>query len=170
MKHTHISSLSRDDRESIRLEAGKLFAKGIPQADIARRCKASPAAVSYWHTAWKRRGRKGLKSKGHPGFASQLTKEKRHQFKQAIFKGPLAYGYQTNLWTLPRLATVMKQVTHIRFSEVWTWHIVRELGFTPQKPQVKARERDEQAITRWKAKTLPALKKMGWETRISSSL
>lgn len=164
MKNKHITSLSREQREKVRLKAGKLFKKGVTQAEIARKFKVTPAAVNYWHKEWQEHGIRGLKSLGHPGFSSKLTEEKRKSFKQAILKGPLAYGYETNLWTLPRLAAVMKKVAKVRFSEVWTWHIVRDLGFTPQKPQVKAKERNEQAIARWKAKTLPDLKKMGWES------
>lgn len=170
MRHKHISSLSRKERERVRLKAGKLFQKGIAQAEVARRLKATPAAVSYWHTAWKKKGVRGLQSKGHTGFASKLTKEKQILFKKAIIKGPLMYGYETNLWTLSRLSAILRRVTGFRCSDVWTWHIVRNLGFTPQKPQVQARERDEKAIAEWKTKTLPGLKKMGGKTWILSGV
>ena len=170
MKNKHIASLSRKQREKIRLQAGTLFKKGIHQAEVARKLKVTPVAVHYWHKDWKADKKHGLKSKGHPGFQSKLTEEHRQAFRQAILKGPLAYGYETNLWTLPRLAAVMKKVGKVQFSEVWTWHIVRNLGFTPQKPQVKAKQRNEKAITEWTAKTLPGLKKMGWEPRVSFGL
>jgi len=49
---------------------------------------------------------------------------------------------------LPKLTKVLKKVSGFTCSEVWVWHIVRTLGFTPQKPEVKAKERDEQAIER----------------------
>jgi transposase len=170
MKNKRISSLSHKEREKVRLQAGKLFKKGVPQAEIARRFKATPAAVSYWHAKWKKKGILGLKSKGPTGFASELTQENKILFKKAIIKGPLQYGYETDLWTLPKLSAVLRKVTGFRCSEVWTWHIVRNLGFTPQKPQIKARERDEKAIAEWKTTTLPGLKKMGRKTWILSSI
>ncbi len=170
MKYIHISSLSREQKEKVRLKAGKLFEKSVSQAEVARKLKVTHPAVSYWHKAWKKRGEKGLQSKGHSGFVSKLTEKKREAFKEAILKGPDAYGYSTNLWTLPRLSAVMKKVTKVKFSEVWTWHIVRDLGFTPQKPQVRAKQRDEKAIREWKWKTLPKLKKMGLKTRIPSRI
>jgi transposase len=170
MKKKRISSLSREERERARFKAAKLFKKGVSQAEIARKLKATPAAVHYWHTAWKKRGKEGLRSKGHPGFASSLTKQDRIKFKRAVLKGPLAYGYETDFWTLPRLSAVMKKVTGIRFSDVWTWHIVRSLGFTPQKPQVRAIERDEAEIKAWKEKRLPGLKKMGSNAWVFSGL
>lgn len=170
MKNKHVSSLSHKERERVRLIGGRLFQRGISQAEVARRLKATPAAVSYWHRDWKDQGIKGLASKGHTGFASKLTKEKRLLFKRAVLRGPLEYGYQTNLWTLPRLSAVLRRVTGFRCSDVWTWHIVRNLGFTPQKPQIKARERNNTAIAEWKAKTLPDLKKMGGKTWVLSGI
>lgn len=161
MKNKHITSLSREQRERVRFKAANLFKKNMPQAEIARRLKVTPAAVNYWHIAWKKGGIKGLKSKGQPGFPSKLTPEKRIVFKEAILKGPLEYGFETNFWTLSRLSVVMKKTTGVRFGHDHTWRIVRELGFTCQKPQVRAAQRDEAAIKAWKEKRLPILKKMG---------
>ena len=161
MTTQHTSSLSRKEKEARRLKAGVLFNKGKTQADVARKCGVTTAAANRWYAAWDKGGQAALKSKGHSGFASSLTPEKRREFKKAILKGPRAFGFETDLWTLPRLAAVMKKVCKIKFSEVWIWHIVRELGFTPQKPQVKAIQRNEKAIKEWKETTLPDLKKMG---------
>lgn len=163
MKH-HSSSLSREQREKRRLKAARLFKKGIPHTQIAHRLGVSPAAVTQWRKEYRHGGVKALKSKGHPGFASQLTPKKRLLFKKAVLKGPLAHGYETNLWTLSRLAAVMKKVTDVTFSGMWTWQIMRELGFTPQKPTLKAKERNEAAIAEWKKTILPGLKKMGTKT------
>jgi transposase len=166
MKQRHKPSLSCKDKEKRRLKAGKMFDKDISQAEIARKLKVTPTAVNQWHKTWDKGGSEALKSIGSPGPESELTLEKSKKFKKAILKGPEAYGYETNLWTLPRLRSVMKKINKIDFSEVWIWHIVRDLGFTPQKPQVKAKQRNEKAITEWKEKTLPGLKKMGQEKRI----
>lgn len=166
----HISSLSREGREKARLKAGRLFSKGISQAEVARRFGATRTAALYWHRAWKKKGAAGLKSKGHPGFASRLTKEKRAKFKRAIEQGPGHHGFETQLWTLSRLAAVMKKTTGVRFGHNHTWEVVRSLGFTCQKPHLRARERDEQAIAEWKAKRLPGLKKMGGNAWIFSGL
>ncbi len=161
MKNSHKSSLSHKDKECIRLKAGKMFNKGYSQADVARKFNVSTAATNQWYQTWEKNGLDGLKSKGHTGFDSKLTKEKRQAFKKAILKGPHFFGYETDLWTLSRLATVMRKVNKLKFSEVWIWKIVRDLGFTPQKPQVKAKQRDEKKIKEWKENVLPDLKKMG---------
>lgn len=170
MKNKHTSLLSRKKREAVRLKAAKLFKKNLPQAEIARKLKVTPAAVNYWHKAWKKGGKKALKSKGQPGFPSKLIPKDRTAFKEAILKGPLVYGYETNFWTLSRLSAVMKKVANVKFGATHTWEIVRSLGFTPQKPRVLAAERDEEAIAAWKKKRLPGLKKMGPNAWVFSGL
>jgi len=166
MKKKHKSSLSRKDNEARRLKAGKIFQKGVSQADIARKFKVTPSAVKYWHDAWEKQGMEGLKSKGHPGFASRLTEENRKELKKIILRGAVKYGYSTDFWTLPRIAAVIKREFKISFSGVWVWQIVLSLGFTCQKPQVRHKERNEKAIHEWLTKTLPGLKKMGQNTWI----
>ena len=157
----HIPSLSREEREKRRAKAAKLFKQGVSHAEISRRLSVTPAAVTQWRHAYAHGGKKALASKGPAGFPSKVTPEKRKRFKVEILKGPLAHGYLTNLWTLPRLAAVLAKIVRVRYSEVWVWKIVRDLGFTPQKPQVKAKQRDEKAILGWRITTLPNLKKMG---------
>ena len=170
MKQKPISSLSREEREKARVRAGKLFEKGVSEAEVARIFRATRTAANQWHHAWEEHGMKGLQSKGHPGFESRLSPRKRLTFKKAIQKGPLSHGFPTDLWTIPRLAMVLKKATGVDFSDPWVWHIVRGLGFTPQKPQVQAAKRDEKAIAEWKAKRLPGLKKMGGNAWIFSGL
>lgn len=170
MKHAHISSLSREGKEQRRLKAGAMFKAGIAQAEVARRLRVTPAAVHGWYHAWKRTGMRGLRSKGHPGFASQLTDADRRKLKGAIVQGARTFGYDTDLWTLERIAAVMQRVTGKSFSITWTWQIVLSLGFTPQKPERRSRERDEEAIRTWQYRTFPRLNKMGRETPISAGV
>lgn len=156
----------RERREMRRKEAGAMFQRERTQAEVAQRLGVSRAAACKWHAAWHENGLGGLDSKGPPGFASALTEEGRGKFKKAILKGPLSHGYGTDLWTLNRLAEVLKKTTKVAFGPVRTWQVVRELGFTPQKPSLKDVERDEEAIADWKTRRLPGLKKMGSQTWI----
>lgn len=162
----HKFSLSRKTLECRRLKAGTLFKNGETQAEVARLLGVTPAAANQWHRAWQKCGTDGLKSKGSPGPSATLTPAKAAKIKAAILEGPRAFGYGTDLWTLERIGAVMQRVARLSFSLAWTWHIVATLGFSCQKPQTRNKERDEQAITRWKQRTFPALKKMGSNARI----
>ncbi len=143
------------------MKAGKMFARGVSQAKAARKLKVTPTAVKYWHDMWKKNGLKGLKSKGHPGFASKFTSEKKARLKKIILKGAKHYGYSTDFWTINRIMATVKKELKLSFKQTWIWMIVLSLGFTCQKPQTKSKERNEQAIAGWKVKTWPRLKKMG---------
>lgn len=164
MKQEYKFSLSREEREKRRLKAGTLFKSGCTQAQVVKKLGVAASAVYDWHSLYEAGGMEALYSKGKTGKPSRITERHRKQFKAAILKGPLKQGYDTDLWTLPRLTATLKTITKHSFSDVWTWKVVRSLGFTPQKPQVKAKERDEQAIKHWKEKRLPSLKKMGEQT------
>lgn len=100
----HSPLLSREQREKRRLKAARLFKQGVPHSEIARRLKVTPAAVTQWRKRYRQGGKSSLQSKGNSGFTSKLTPTKRERFRKAVMKGPLAHGYQTNLWTLSRLS------------------------------------------------------------------
>jgi transposase len=47
----------------------------------------------------------------------------------------------------------------VRFGQTNVWRILGVLGFSAQKPEKRAIERNEDAVRTWKRKTWPALKK-----------
>lgn len=163
MNTIRIPSRSRRDRQILerrRLAAGTLFKKGLSQAEVARRCKVSPEAARKWHAAWKNGGIRSLKSKGKPGPTATLTPWKIARIECALVKGPLAYGYHTELWTLERIRRVIKDTTGHTYGTTHTWRIMtRVLGWTAQKPETRAKERDEEGIRRWKRYVWPQVKR-----------
>lgn len=161
MKPYHTSSSSRKRLEQRRMKAGKLFQKGCTQAEIARTLRVTPAAVNQWRIVWHAHGLSGLKSKGHPGIQTALTKQKAQKLKRAILKGPRSFGYTTDLWTLERIKAIAKKEAGLSFGATWIWHTIIALGFSCQKPVKRAVERDEKAIAAWKLTAFPSLKKMG---------
>jgi transposase len=165
MKSSHISTLShKRDRTALeqrRKKAAQLFAKGRNQVDIARCCGVTPAAVNKWHKTWKRKGVAGLKSRGKPGPKPRLTEAKRTRVRNALLKGPTAFGYATEIWTLERIARVIKKVAGVPHHPGHVWYILQEMGWSCQKPETKAKERDEAAIKYWKEVTWPAIQKRG---------
>lgn len=143
------------------MQAVRLYRRGKTQYQIARQLNVSFEAVSNWAELYKKRGMRGLKSLGKPGPKSKLTEKNKQKIKTAILKGPRMAGYSTNIWTLSRLASLIRKLTRKTFKTTQTWRIVVSLGFTCQKPQTKSKERNEKTITDWKAKVWPSLKKMG---------
>ena len=74
-------------------------------------------------------------------------------------EGPQAQGYSTDLWTLPRVARVVEHVSGVHYHPGHVWRVLRGLGWSLQRPTLRARERDEEAIARWKRQDWPRAKK-----------
>lgn len=165
MKQTqHISPLShrkRDRRAERRRRAARLFGQGKTQAEVARQCGVSREASRKWYDIWKKRGNRGLVAAKKPGPESKLTETKRKNVETVLLKGPRAFGYTTDLWTLERIAVVIKKVAHIQYHHRHVWRVLLSLGWSCQKPEARARERNERTIRYWKQVTWPRIQKRG---------
>jgi hypothetical protein len=87
-----------------------------------------------------------------------------------LVKGPLAHGYHTNLWTTARIAEVITREFGVTYHRDHVGRLMHSLGWSHQKPETRAAERDEEAIARWKRKDRPRVKKTlrGWAPTSSS--
>jgi len=78
---------------------------------------------------------------------------------KALLTGAVANGFPTELWTLARVVKLIEREFGLAYSTVNVWRILREMGFSNQRPAGRAVQRDEAAIKHWRVKRWPALKK-----------
>jgi Transposase and inactivated derivatives len=123
--------------------------------------KVAPSTVTGWAEAsGTRAGRfRPSKSRGRWGRRRGLDEAQRQQLAKALRAGALAAGFATELWTLPRVGRLIQRQFGRRYSDSQVWRILRDMGFSPQRPSRRARERDAAAIAEWKKRRWPALKK-----------
>ena len=76
-----------------------------------------------------------------------------------LLKGALAWGYTTDLWTTSRIAEVIRHEFRVRFHRAHVGRLLARLGWSCQKPERRAIERDEAAIAKWKRYRWMAIKK-----------
>jgi transposase len=145
--------------EKRRLRAARLFEENVPVPEVVRRLGATRQVVYRWHQTWQAGGEAALASKGSAGPKTRLTGDQIEQITDALLKGPIAQGYKTQLWTLPRVAALIESLTGIRYHPGHVWRILGNLGFSCQRPERRAIERDEEAIRQWRRVKWPALKK-----------
>jgi transposase len=136
-----------------------MFERNMPVPEVARRLEVARQVVYRWHAAWKAGGEAALASKGAAGPKSRITPKQSRQIVDALLKGPAVQGYKTQLWTLPRTADLIENLTGVRYHPGHVWRILGNLGFSCQRPERRAIERDETAIRQWKRVKWPALKK-----------
>lgn len=150
---------SAKELEVRRRIAAKLLQQGKGICDVAGLVGASPSSVHRWKEALKRGGEDALKAKPHPGRPSRLSSRQKKRLQKILLKGPLAAGFSTDLWTCRRLAEVIERVFGVKYHPDHVWHILRLMSFSCQKPERRARERDEVAIAKWRRYRWPYIKK-----------
>ena len=81
-----------------------------------------------------------------------------------LLQGATAHGWRTNLWTTGRIAELVRREFGVEYHRDHIGRLLHSLGWSVQKPERRALERDEQAIKRWKQKDWPRIKKTprGW--------
>jgi transposase len=145
--------------ERRRLLAARLLERGVSEAEVARRVGAHRQSVNRWARQLRDGGRKALKKAGRAGRKPALTPTDLERIRGGLKQGPMAWGYHTNLWTLPRVAALIEQECGVRFHPGHVWRVLRNLGWSCQRPSGRALELDEEKIRVWKKERWPALKK-----------
>jgi len=145
--------------EQRRLKGARLLEQGLHQAEVARRVGVHRQSVSRWAGQLEEAGRAGLKRAGRAGRKPKLSEADRKRIEQGLKQGPEALGYPTSLWTSQRVARLIEQECGIRYTTTHVWRLLKQLGWTCQRPVGRALERDDEAIRRWKKQRWPALKK-----------
>lgn len=136
-----------------------LLDQGMKGAQVARTLDVSRAAVTRWRQAYEKHGPAGLAAKPHPGARPRLSAAQRRRLARLLLKGPRRHGYRTELWTLGRVAEVIATTFGVEYHPCHVWKVLRGMGWSCQKPERRARERDEEAIRRWRQEDWPRIKK-----------
>jgi len=150
---------SPETLEVRRRRAISLLDEGLGVREVARQMNCSPASVTRWRTEVRARGPDALKPRPAPGRPRLLSARQRTRLLKLLLKGAVAHGYSTDLWTLPRVAEVIDRTFGVRYHPSHVWKILRGEGWSCQKPERRARERDEDAIQKWRQARWPHIKK-----------
>lgn len=146
--------------EKRRRRAARLFKKKKKQADIARLLGVSRQSVSRWYEQWSEGGKEALKSAGQTGRPPKLSGSQLKAIENALLEGARAHGFNTDLWTLKRVAKVIESLTGISFTIPHVWWVLRnKMGWSLHRPAKRARERNEERVRIWREETWPRVKK-----------
>jgi transposase len=150
---------SQKELEKRRLRGGRLLMKGWSQADVARELDISSTTVSRWAQMVEEGGIEALRIHRARGRPSGLDAAQRRRLGRELKRGAMANDFATEVWTLPRVGLLIERLFERRYSDSQVWRILKAMNWSCQRPTGRATQRDEQAISQWKAKRWPALKK-----------
>src|SRR5580658_6495314 len=113
-----------DALEQRRFQAIQLLERGQKQAEIARQLRVVPQTVSRWVHDYRTQGKSALRQAGRAGRKPRLSEKQRQQLEKHLVAGPERLGYETPLWTCPRVAPMIPQgltfaVTKAMSVKVW---------------------------------------------------
>ena len=149
----------RAKREAIRLRAWELYQNGRTQGEIAEVLGVVPSAVCKWVARASAGGRDALLSRVSPGPIAKLSTEQKALIPGVLMRGAESFGYSGDLWTRARIGEVIEREFGVRYSESQVARLLKEWGWSLQRPKKLASQRNEEAIAAWQEQHWPEVKK-----------
>lgn len=128
-------------------------------ASVARRFQVNIRTLYAWLAAYKKSGAKGIQAKPAPGAPRKLKKSDLKILEKKILKGAKAAGFPNDLWTCARIAELIKKEFGVEYHFNHVGKILAQMGWSPQRPEKRAIERDDRRIQDWVKKEFPRIKK-----------
>lgn len=145
--------------EARRRRAVDLLDDGWLVKDVAAALGVTRKSVSEWKKAVQDGGRRALAAKPQHVPECRLSKPQQTKLKRLLRAGPRKAGFATDLWTLPRVAELVKRELGVSYHPSHLGRLLHALGFSCQKPQRRSKEQDPKAVKVWREEKWPAIKK-----------
>ena len=154
-----------------RRRALALLDEGYSLNEVARRIGCEASSVMRWRDKRDAAGAAVFEVGASPGRPSKLSDRQLERLIEHLQHGAMAQGYSTDLWTCARVAKLIRREFRVRYHPHHIGRLLHQLGWSYQKPERRALERDEDAIARWQRLEWPRVKKTphGWAPTSSSS-
>lgn len=145
--------------EARRTQAVSLLKQGHSYQVVARRVHSSISSLVRWMQSFRRQGKAGLKARPTPGRPPQMTSSQKQELIALLKRGACAAGYPTELWTTGRVAEQIRRHWGVAYHPGHVWKILTGLGWSCQKPERRALQRNPKKIRQWKQRQWPRIKK-----------
>lgn len=145
--------------EGCRFRVYELFTCGWTQTAIAEALGLSQSGVSKILKRAREQGVDRLHTQKAPGRPPQLSPRQVEELRTLLTQGATAHGFVGNVWTSPRVATLLARQFGIHLSDRQVLRILHQMKWSRQKPARTAVQRDEAAIARWRTERWPSLKR-----------
>jgi len=141
----------------------ELVRQGERPARVARFLGVHRSSVGRWRAAADRGGDAALAARPHPHRPPHLTDEQLRCLEALLAAGADGHGWPNRLWTTARVAQLIRRHFGVSYHPDHVRRFLRHrLHWTSQKPQRKARERDEDEIAHWVQEEFPRIVAETW--------
>src|SRR3954454_15033578 len=88
-----LSSAARERRETLRMQAARLFAEDMTPVQVAARLRVSPKSAYQWRRCWRAGGEQALPSTGPGGARCRLSDAQQARLRAELERGPAEHGW-----------------------------------------------------------------------------
>jgi transposase len=139
--------------------AANMFEQGLSSISIARSLNVDVQTVRRWRRIFIAHGRVGLDAHKHPGSKPRLNPQQHERLAELLLLTPTQCGFERYLWTTSLIADLIQREFNVSYHHDTVGLLLRDLGFSWQKPACRARERDEVRIEAWRREVWPEILK-----------
>ena len=143
----------------VRRRAAVAVVEGMTIADVAVAYGVDRKTVSRWVAKFRNGGSDGLRRKAGSGRPRKLEELTEEELRQIVLPGAMAFGFETDLWTVSRLRRVIRDRFRIQLSKNTIWRRLRDAGLTYQKPEREYYEIDEATRKKWLRYEVPKIRR-----------
>lgn len=150
---------SQEFLEERRIRALAFMSEGLQPVEIARKIGVDRRSVRRWKASFLEGGSDAVRAKPSLGRPARLGLKEKKSLESILLRGAHQAGFSTDLWTCPRVVQVIARNFGVHYHPDHIGRVLHSLGWSPQKPQRRAIERDEGAIRSWIKTVWPRVKK-----------
>lgn len=133
--------------------------EGYTVEEVADFLGTDGSSVRRWRSDYRAGGWHALLAHPVSGRPPRLSCTEEKVVRRWLSCPATELGFPTDLWTAARLAEVIAEEFGIEFHPRYLSQWLRSRGYSPQKPQRVAQERDPERIAAWLEREWPRIKK-----------
>ena len=145
--------------EHRRVLAVQRVLEGYATEEAAEFLGVATRSLRRWMAQYRAGGWAALSARAVPGRPCRLSGTQEKVVRRWLGLPATELGFPTELWTTRRLAEVMAEEFGVEFHPDYLGSWLRERGYSPQKPQRVARERNPGRVAHWLEWEWPRIKK-----------
>jgi transposase len=150
--------------ERRRRRAVALLEQGEAPAVVARILGVRATSLHRWRRL--ARQAEGLAAKPVPGAKRRLSDSQLSELERLLRQGATSHGFPNELWTGARVAQLIQRHFNVKYHPAYIRRLLkRRLNWTSHKPQVRARQRNDKEVERWKADEFPRILREAWRRK-----
>ena len=144
----------------LRVRAVEALRRGLSVTEVASAYLIDRTTLFRWQIRHAQEGNDGLVRRPGSGRPRMLDDLDCDDWRRLVLRPATDYGYETGLWTVRRLQSVIREELHVSVSRDTVWRRLRDAGLTYQKPERAYFELDEPTRQEWARVEIPRIRRM----------